>query len=139
MAGGMPPFEAVLHAFTTMATGGFSPKNASIAAYPSPYIQWVIILFMGLAGTSFSLHYFALRRRSASSYWENTEFRFYLSMIVSAMAVGVRELARLNPLYTGLETLYEPLRTIGQTAYEIGGVQLHSGAVQAYQDAGLLN
>ncbi|MFQ5691733.1 MAG: TrkH family potassium uptake protein, partial [Nitrospinota bacterium] len=71
MAGGMPSFEAVLHTFSTLATGGFSPKNASIAAYPSPYIQWVVVVFMALAGASFGLHYFALRRRSLSSYWRN--------------------------------------------------------------------
>ena len=59
--------------------------------------------------------------------------------IVSAMTAGASELARLNPLYTGLKTLYEPLRTIGRAAYEIDDVPLHSGAVQAYRDVGLLN
>ncbi len=123
MAGGMPPFEAVLHAFTTMATGGFSPKNASIAAYPSPYIQWVIILFMGLAGTSFSLHYFALRRRSASSYWENTEFLFYLSMIVSATAVTTLVILWRAP--EGVE------RTIRDAAFQVVSIITGTGFVTA--------
>ena len=55
------------------------------------------------------------------------------------MTAGASELARLNPLYTGLKTLYEPLRTIGRAAYEIDGVKLHTGAIQAYRDVGLLN
>ena len=84
-AGGMPVFEAVLHTFTTMATGGFSPKNTGVAAYASPYIQWVIIVFMFLAGTSFSLHFFALRGKSLKGYWKNTEFRFYLTVICVAI------------------------------------------------------
>ncbi len=62
-----------------------------------------------------------------------------VAAIISAMAVGARELASLNPLYAGLGALYEPLRTVGQGAYEIGGVRLHPGAVEAYRDAGLLN
>ena len=62
-----------------------------------------------------------------------------VTKIVSAMASGASELARLNPLYIGLEALYAPLRTIGRQAYEFGGVQMHSGAVQAYRDVGLFN
>ncbi|MFQ5693310.1 MAG: TrkH family potassium uptake protein [Nitrospinota bacterium] len=89
--GGMSVFEAVLHSFATMATGGFSPKNASVAAYPSPYLQWVIIVFMFLAGANFTLHYLGLRGR-LSAYWKNGEFRFYLgatavSILLTAAAL----------------------------------------------------
>ncbi len=89
--GGMPPFEALLHTFTTMSTGGFSPKNASIAAYASPYLQWVIVVFMALAGTSFSLHYFAING-NPKAYWKNREFRLYFFVILLAAAVGVGSL-----------------------------------------------
>src|SRR5690606_26846052 len=51
--GKMPLFDAVCHSFATMATGGFSTKQASIAFWPSPYIQYVIILFMFVAGAKF--------------------------------------------------------------------------------------
>lgn len=54
---GMDLFDAVNHAFATVATGGFSTKNASIAAFPSPAIQWTLIVFMFLAGMNFALHY----------------------------------------------------------------------------------
>ena len=59
--------------------------------------------------------------------------------VVSAMVGGARELARINPLYVGLDTLYQPLRVGGQAAFEIGGVSLHPGAIEAYRSAGLLS
>ena len=57
MVGGMDLFDALCHTFGTMATGGFSTRNASIAAFPSPFIQWVIVVFMFLAGVNFALHF----------------------------------------------------------------------------------
>ncbi len=79
MLGGMDLFDALCHAFSTMATGGFSTQNDSIAGY-SAYIQYVIILFMIISGTSFSLHYFLLKGQF-SKVLGNEEFRFYLSVI----------------------------------------------------------
>jgi len=54
---GMTPYEAVCHAFTTMAAGGFSPHAQSIAGYASPMIDWIVIAFMFLAGANFALQY----------------------------------------------------------------------------------
>jgi len=79
--GGMDLFDSVCHAFTTMATGGYSTKQASIAYYSSPYIQYVVIFFMILAGTNFTLSYLALHGKF-KSLWENTEFKFYLFFIL---------------------------------------------------------
>lgn len=78
--GGMSVFDAVNHAFTTMPTGGFSTKNASMAAF-SPYIQWVTIVFMYLAGTSFTLHYRTMGR-GPKAYWRDTEWRLYTGFMV---------------------------------------------------------
>jgi len=83
MLGGVDFFNALTHSFATLATGGFSNYNASVAHYASPYIQLVIILFMFLAGVNFSLHFLALRQ-GTSSYWRNEEFRFYLALILIA-------------------------------------------------------
>jgi len=79
MMGEMNFFHAINHAFSTMATGGFSTRNESIAAY-GPYTHYVIILFMIIAGTNFSLHYFALKGQ-VSRLINNDEFRFYIYMI----------------------------------------------------------
>lgn len=80
LAGGMPLFDALSHTFGTMATGGFSTKDASIAGYGS-YIQWVIVGFMFLAGCNFILHYQGLRGK-VKSYWRNEEFRVYLAIVL---------------------------------------------------------
>jgi len=81
LAGGMPLFESVCHALTTLPTGGFSPKNASIAHYNSAYLDYVIVIFMLLAGINFSLHYQMLRGRTLA-FWEDTECRFFIGLTV---------------------------------------------------------
>ncbi len=81
VAGGMSLFDAVCHSFTTMATGGYSTRQASIAHFDSPFIQYVITLFMFIAGTNFILSYFAIRLRF-DKIWKNEEFRFYLGLVL---------------------------------------------------------
>jgi trk system potassium uptake protein TrkH len=80
LAGGMSLFDAVCHTFCTMPTGGFSPKNASIAHYNSPYFDAVIIVFMLLAGINFSLHYRLLRGES-TVFGRDPECRLFLSLV----------------------------------------------------------
>jgi len=79
--GGMNIFDSLCHTFGTVATGGFSTKNAGIGFYQSAYIEYVITVFMILAGTNFALHYRVLKGRF-KSYGENTEFRFYFGIIL---------------------------------------------------------
>jgi len=85
MLGGMGLFEALCHTFGTMATGGFSTRNASIGAYESAYIEWIVILFMFLAGTNFILHYRVLFYRDWRSLHRNREFRLYGGMTAAAI------------------------------------------------------
>jgi len=82
--GGLSVYDATTHAFTTMATGGFSVKNASIGAYHTPYVQVVITLFMLIAGTNFYLHYRALRGNFAAVY-RDREFLFYVSVVAAGI------------------------------------------------------
>jgi trk system potassium uptake protein TrkH len=81
MIGGMSPFDAINHSLTTMATGGFSTRNASMAAFNAPFIQYVIIVFMFLAGTSFTLTYFMLKR-NFKKVVTNEEFIIYTVFLV---------------------------------------------------------
>ena len=81
MLGGMDLFDSLCHSFATMATGGFSTQNASVADY-SAHIQYVLIIFMFLAGTNFTLHYFALRGKF-KNIWKNEEYRYYLLFTLS--------------------------------------------------------
>ena len=77
---GMPWFDALCHSFGTMATGGFSTKNISIAAYGG-LIQWTIIFFMFCAATNFSLHYYFIAKKNGK-YFKDLEFKVYLTLVI---------------------------------------------------------
>jgi trk system potassium uptake protein TrkH len=88
-AGGMSVYDSICHIFTAVSTGGFSPRNASIAAYASPYVDWVLAIVMFLSGANFNLHFLAIRNRTLKSY-RDPEFRFYSKIIFfSSCAVAV--------------------------------------------------
>jgi trk system potassium uptake protein TrkH len=80
--GDMTLFEAVNHALTTMSTGGFSTNVGSLGAYSS-YSQWVVIVFMTLAGMSFALHYKVVRR-DPFAYFRSAGLRVYLVIVFFA-------------------------------------------------------
>ncbi len=80
-AEGMTFYEAINHALTTMATGGFSTRNASIAAFPNPLMQYTLILFMFLAGTNYSMIYY-MTRHKWKRVWNNEEFKVYLGLVL---------------------------------------------------------
>jgi len=80
MLGGVDLYESVCHAFTTMASGGFSTRTESIAGF-SPYVQYVIMVFMVLSGVNFTLHYMAMLGKF-KGVWRNDELRYYLSLLL---------------------------------------------------------
>jgi len=82
---GLGPFDALCHALTTLATGGFSTKNASIGAFGRPAVEWVVIVFMLLAGTNFALHYRILVGRGGAVLRDG-ELRFYLGTALALTA-----------------------------------------------------
>ncbi|MFY0651296.1 MAG: TrkH family potassium uptake protein [Cyclobacteriaceae bacterium] len=82
---GMTFFDAINHGLTTMATGGFSTKNAS-AAHFSPAIQYIMAIFMFLAGTNFTMTYFGFHGQFKKVI-QNEEFRFYLGTCVFLTAI----------------------------------------------------
>ena len=86
-AGDMTLFQAINHAFTTMSTGGFGTEATSIDGF-SPYVQWVVIVFMFIAGTSFALHFRAFR--DPGRYWKNTEFRLFAGVALAAAVIILR-------------------------------------------------
>jgi trk system potassium uptake protein TrkH len=83
---GMDWFDAALHSFSIMATGGFSPRNNSIAYYQSPAIEWVCAVFMILAAFNFSLIMQILRGKF-TEVWRNSEARAYAAVILIAAAI----------------------------------------------------
>ncbi|MBK1700971.1 TrkH family potassium uptake protein [Thiococcus pfennigii] len=90
---GMTPFDAVGHAFSTVAIGGFSTHDASLGHFDSPAIEAVAILFMLISGANFALHFLAWRRRSPLLYWQDEEFRFYLALMTAGILLVTASLA----------------------------------------------
>ncbi|MCA9708866.1 MAG: TrkH family potassium uptake protein [Myxococcales bacterium] len=83
---GMPLYDSICHAMSTLGTGGFSTRGASVGAYQSPAIDWIITAFMLVAGLNFGLYYGLLKGRW-SELWRNYELRFYL--IINAAVIGL--------------------------------------------------
>ncbi|MGM0419158.1 MAG: TrkH family potassium uptake protein, partial [Thermodesulfobacteriota bacterium] len=86
--GGMSFFDSLCHAFTTMPTGGFSPKNTSIAHYDSAYIDFVIIFFMIMAGLNFSLHFQFLRGKRLSFFKDPEARVFLVTLLILSLVVS---------------------------------------------------
>lgn len=91
----MPVFDSICHMFATMGTGGFSTKNASVAAYGSVGIEMVITFFMFLAGANFVLHY-AVLRGNFGKMISDSEWRFYVNLILISFLVITVDLVVQN-------------------------------------------
>jgi trk system potassium uptake protein len=89
---GMSVFDALCHAFSTIATGGFSTHDASIGFFRNPTLEWFVILFMALSSLNFAVHYLAWRERSPRVYFRDPEVRAF------AVTVGVFSVLAMAPL-----------------------------------------
>jgi len=117
--GGMTLFDAVCHSFTTMATGGFSTKQASIAYWSSPFIQYVIIVFMFLAGTNFTLSYFAIKGKFTTVF-RDEEFKYYGFFIIGftiLIFLGLLITTQLGIEHAFRDSLFQVLTIITTTGY----------------------
>ena len=108
---GMPWYDSVIHAFTSISTGGFSVKNASVAAYGSLWIEWIIIIFMFLSGINFALLYYALLRNFRAVF-ESEELRSYTILTVGASALIVVNLV----LHAGWAA---DIRTVTDSVFQV--------------------
>ena len=113
-------FDAVNHALTTMATGGFSTKNASIAAFSSPFIQYTITFFMLLAGINFTMLYFIVQG-VYKKVLRNEEFSTYIIGCLAATIV-----VTVGVLYSTEHGLEEAFRT---SAFHVVAIVTTTGYV----------
>ncbi|MBS3969611.1 MAG: TrkH family potassium uptake protein [Clostridia bacterium] len=88
---GMTFYDAMAHTFATIATGGFSTKNAGVGYYmDNAFIQLIIILFMFLGGTNFALYYLVWKNKTLKVFLDNEEFMLYLKIaIIAAVLVSI--------------------------------------------------
>lgn len=102
IAGGMPIFDSVVTAFSTAGTGGYSIKNASIAAYNSAYIEYIIAIFMTIFGINFNLFYLLLMKDFVNVF-KNEELRYYLGIIGIATILIT---ANIATMYDSIEQAF---------------------------------
>lgn len=121
--GGMNLYDAINHSLTTMATGGFSTKNDSIAHYANtPYLQYVVSVFMFIAGVNFTLTYFGLKGK-LNKVWKNEEFKLYLFFTLSLIAITT--VVRMTSTATGLELAFR------DSAFQVISVVTTTGFISA--------
>jgi trk system potassium uptake protein TrkH len=116
---GMPWFDAICHAFTTMPTGGFSTQNASIAAYANPAIHYIIILFMFIAGVNFTLHFRALTGNIKLCF-KDPEFLTYIGITFAATLFIFLNIASAQGDWTHdnfLSSLFQSVSILTTTGY----------------------
>lgn len=123
---GMSPFDAASHSFSTMATGGFSPRGASIEAFSSPAIESVIIFFMILAGINFTLHFRLFNQRELRTVWKDAELRFYLGVIVLATLIVCITLSvsGLTPIESFRLALFQVVSIVTTTGFSSTNFEL---------------
>ncbi len=122
---GMTFFDAVCHAFATVSTGGFSTSDKSLAVYPSPYLHWIVTIFMAMAALPFTLYFKALRGQPMALLKDN-QVQLYFSLLVG---------------FTVLVTLWywktfdvDLMTALSHSAFSVTAVMTGSGfAVTDYQ------
>lgn len=127
---GLRPFEALCHALTTMSTGGFSTRDASVAAFENPAAEWVIGTFMLIASVNFGLYYTALRQRGLRSFWRALEFRLFLLIVaVSTLFLTLIKLPGTgHNVFRSLRHAYFTVATfISSTGYGIDDYMAYPG------------
>lgn len=120
LLGGMSLFDSVVHALSTAGTGGFGTYNASAANF-SPYIQWVLTIFMFLFGVNFNLYYLLLLGR-VRDFLHNTELKVYMGIVLVSVAVITVDIL---PLYQSVSV------SLRQAAFQVAAVMTTTGFVSA--------
>lgn len=118
-AAGMPLYDAVVHTFATMATGGFSTKNASMGYYQNAAVHWIVIVFMFLAGVNFALYYQALRSKNPLYFWRSPEFKLYSLLIAGSVLLVALNLWRAGR--------YEGEYLLRQAAFQVVSIVTTTG------------
>lgn len=116
MFAGMDFYDAINHSLTTMSTGGFSTKQASIGYFESPAIHYIIILFMFIAGTNFTLLYFGFKFK-LKKFWDNDEFKWYVAAVLVLCAVIIPIINHNNFEESFRSVLFQVVSIVTTTGY----------------------
>ena len=119
--GGMPLFDSVIHAISTAGTGGFSNRNAGVAAYGSSYFEYVITIFMLLFSVNFNLFYLMVMR-DFKNVWRNEELKTFIFIVVTATVLITLNIYRYHPT---LETAFR------HAIFQVAAIMSTTGFVTA--------
>lgn len=119
MLGGMNLYDALVQTFGTVGTGGFSNYGDSIAHFTSPYIQWVIIIFMLMCGTNFNL-YFGIPKYGPKALLKDSEFRLYMAVVLATTA-GIT----INLIACGI--IKSPFKSLTAAAFQVSSLITTTG------------
>lgn len=123
MLAGMSFYDALLHSFSTLGTGGFSNKNISVGYYDSALIDGIITVFMILSGINFSLYYFVLKG-NLKNFWKDQELRLYLFILSTATLLIMINLLTTG-YYTSVGTAFR------YTSFQVASVMTTTGYATA--------
>lgn len=116
---GMPAFDSVNHALTSIATGGFTVRNASIQAYGNPFIEVIMIVMMVLGATSFFVHD-KLFKRKFREYLKNSEAQlFWVSVLVFSLLVSLSFISLSGPFRAGIFQTFSAITGSGFTIVSV--------------------
>jgi trk system potassium uptake protein TrkH len=132
-AAGMSLFDAICHAFSTVAIGGFSPHDESLGFFDSAAIETVAMVFMLIASANFSLHFIAWRNKSILPYLRDSEYRFFLSILALTSIVVIAALISQN-LYSSntqavRQGLFHLISIVTTTGFTSSGFAWWPGAL----------
>ena len=120
---GMSLFDAICHSYATVAIGGFSTHDASMAWFDNPTIEIIAIVFMLLAGVNFSLHFMSWQNRSIKTYFRDPEFRFYIGLLFTISIITV-----LFLIYYGV---YEAREGLVKGLFQVVSISTTTGFASA--------
>ena len=129
---GMSVYEALCHALSTLGTGGFSTRNASIGGFRSPAVDWIITTFMFLAGINFSLYY-SLIKRDFKTLRDNSELKAYLGIVFgSSILIALFEMGRYGGFFQSLRySSFQSLTIISTAGFATDDYTTWTAASQA--------
>lgn len=129
MLAGLSFYDALSHTLTTLATGGFSSKQASVGAYDSFAVEVIVIVFMGCAGTNFAI-FFAMIRGDWKAPFKNTEWRVFVAILLIAMALVAANLmfgTRHAPDGTAIEGGYSFTHAVRSAGFQVVSITTTTG------------
>lgn len=118
MLAGLDFIDALMHTFSTLGTGGFSCKNASVGGYNSVAVDWICIVFMALSGVNFSLYYYLFMRR-AKEVASNSEFKAYIwILVISILGITFNILPKYGNFFQSLRyAAFQAVSIISTTGF----------------------